>query len=177
MKALGEVLLEVAGILERGPVRWPVVRLGEREPIPWLLRLSVLRRDDYRCKICGTYDPTGAFLELDHCLPWSAGGPDDSDNLRTLCRPCNQRRSNFDDGADRTRRLPTTWWCAECWAEPAARNAWADGTDLNRAPFVADSTVLAYCAWCMTEGYTDQPLTGAYARLIAGISDASRSAG
>jgi hypothetical protein len=178
MRPLSDTVEEVLDHLRRRPQRWPIARLGEREPIPWLLRLSILRRDDYRCKTCGWYDPTGTTLELDHCLPWSAGGPDDSENLRVLCSGCNQRRSNFDDGAERTRRLPTTWWCMSCWSdEPAFRQPWADGTDLSTAPLVRDPLTLAWCAWCWASDYTDQPLTGHYARLVSIQWQPSRSAG
>lgn len=165
MRLIADILPDVLDILERGPRRWALVRTGEREPIPWALRLSVLIRDDYRCKTCGWRDDTGASLELDHCLPWSAGGPDTSDNLRVLCSSCNQRRSNYDDGAHLTRRLPTTWWCMSCWSEPGRpRPIWQDGTDLGAAPLVTEPSFLAFCAWCRTENYTDREAAMAAAR-------------
>lgn len=173
---ISEAMQGLLDRLERGPQRWPIARVGEREPIPWLLRLSIMRRDDYRCKTCGWRDEAG--IELDHCLPWSAGGSDDSDNLRVLCSPCNQRRSNFDDGAHLTRRLPTTWWCASCWnADSRGRMPWADGTNLGAAPRVVDPTTLAYCATCDESDYTDLPLIGDWrARLAAVLPPATVTA-
>lgn len=94
--------------VDRGK-RWPIVRTGERDPIPWLLRWSIIDRDGLACKACGIYLPDGPF-ELDHCIPWSAGGPDDSDNLRALCVRCNQDRSNFIDEAHLENLRPTTYY-------------------------------------------------------------------
>lgn len=156
--------------------RWPVIRSGERDPIPWMLRLSIYRRDDFTCRQCGdAFDqPWGMeYLELDHCIPWSAGGPDDSDNLRTLCRHCNQRRSNYIDHAHATNYRPTTWWCNECWTEEGQRGYrpfWKDGTDLNTAPLVggdeSSEWVLAYCAWCRFHSFTDRLLIGEAGREL-----------
>lgn len=171
MRHISECLSEVLERFKRGPQRWPIARLGERESIPWMLRLSILRRDDYRCKTCGWYGDPG--LELDHCLPWSAGGSDDSDNLRVLCSPCNQRRSNFDDGAHLTRRLPTTWWCMSCWTTPDGRGPWADGTDLSRAPLVEEPETLAFCATCGMTDYTDLPLIGDWRTRLVDVLPAA----
>ena len=71
--------------------RWPVVRSGPRTLIPRDVRVAVYKRDRFRCSFCGeTWN-----LTLDHIVPWSAGGSDDPSNLRTLCRDCNERRSNY----------------------------------------------------------------------------------
>jgi len=72
--------------------RHQVVRTGEREPIPRLVRWLVWHRDRGRCQGCGRDD---VQLELDHVTPWSASGSDDSTNLRLLCRRCNTDRSNY----------------------------------------------------------------------------------
>lgn len=158
--------------------RHPVTRRGDRDPIPWLVRLSVARRDGFNCRACGHHMPEMVGMEIDHILPWSAGGGDHSSNLRTLCSPCNQRRSNFDDGAHTSATAPTTWWCSTCWLAPEVeaeqpddfldnyahmqrtrRPIWGDGTDLSRPPFVRDPSTLAYCAWCWGYGYTDLAFT------------------
>jgi len=85
-------------------VREPVVRHGERPPLHPAVRRAVLLRDGYRCRWCGN----GGLLEIDHIVPWSAGGSDRSDNLRTLCQACNQHRSNYPDAAAPVR----VQWCA-----------------------------------------------------------------
>lgn len=56
------------------------------------LRWRILKRDNYRCVICGRSPATTPNLELevDHIHPVSRGGTDHESNLRTLCRDCNQ---------------------------------------------------------------------------------------
>ena len=62
---------------------------GESRPaIPLGLRIEVLARDGHACQVCGAEDR----LTLDHIVPYSQGGPDTAENLRTLCRRCNARR-------------------------------------------------------------------------------------
>lgn len=54
------------------------------------LRTVVLERDAYRCVFCEDwYD-----LEVDHIIPESLGGPTALENLQTLCRPCNRKKSD-----------------------------------------------------------------------------------
>lgn len=103
-----------AGIFPTGE-RFPVVRTGEREPIPYQLRSAVWLRDKGICQKCGVRNPKP--WQLDHIVPWSAGGTDDSTNLRVLCEPCNQNRSNYDDATTFARR-PVTWWCHRCYSDP-----------------------------------------------------------
>lgn len=161
--------------VDRGK-RWPVIRSGQREPIAWLLRWSIIDRDGLTCKSCGIYLPEGPF-ELDHCIPWSAGGPDDSDNLRALCVRCNQDRSNFIDEAHLENLRPTTYWCVDCWTfeNHRSRHHWRDLTDLNLAPFVGDGhqpTELVWCAHCHYYSTSDVYLLGAAGRKL--IEDATR---
>jgi 5-methylcytosine-specific restriction endonuclease McrA len=63
----------------------------ERGPIKLGVRYDVLKRNRFRCVICGASpatDPT-CQLHVDHILPRIAGGPESSENLRTLCARCN----------------------------------------------------------------------------------------
>lgn len=55
------------------------------------LRYKVLSRDRFRCIICGrspAKDPS-VELHVDHIHPWSKGGQNTEENLRTLCFDCN----------------------------------------------------------------------------------------
>lgn len=55
------------------------------------LRYAVLRRDRFRCVLCGVSPATAIDCELhvDHIIPVSRGGLATLENLRTLCLPCN----------------------------------------------------------------------------------------
>jgi 5-methylcytosine-specific restriction endonuclease McrA len=53
------------------------------------LREALLSRDGYVCVLCGGYGN-----EADHIVPRSKGGADHIDNLRVLCRTCNQRKGD-----------------------------------------------------------------------------------
>ena len=53
-------------------------------------RYDIMRRDGFRCKLCGRSADDGANLEVDHILAVSRGGKSTDNNLRTLCRECNQ---------------------------------------------------------------------------------------
>jgi len=62
---------------------------AKRKPIKPSLRFEILKRDDYRCQMCGVTAKDGATLEIDHITPVSKGGGNDADNLQVLCRDCN----------------------------------------------------------------------------------------
>jgi hypothetical protein len=63
----------------------------------WRLRFLVMRRDDFKCCVCGgspALQP-GLVLHVDHIRPWSRGGETTLDNLQTLCEQCNIGKSNL----------------------------------------------------------------------------------
>ena len=54
------------------------------------LRRQVIRRDGFRCVLCGR---VGKF-HVDHVKPLFSGGSEtDPDNLRTLCRTCHVEKN------------------------------------------------------------------------------------
>ena len=57
------------------------------------LRFDILKRDGYRCQICGRTAAEGARLEVDHKVPVAAGGLTVPENLWTLCHDCNNGKS------------------------------------------------------------------------------------
>lgn len=61
----------------------------EREKMTPSLRYSILRRDGFRCVLCGASVDDGAKLHVDHIMPVSKGGKTEPSNLRTLCDRCN----------------------------------------------------------------------------------------
>lgn len=71
----------------------------ERNPINptgLTLRYRILRRDGYRCQMCGRDASDGVKLEVDHKIPRSRGGTDTEVNLWTLCFDCNRGKRDYD---------------------------------------------------------------------------------
>lgn len=63
-----------------------------RKSISTTLRYEVLKRDNFRCKLCGSGAENGIRLEVDHIIRPIKGGKNEIGNLRTLCTPCNVGR-------------------------------------------------------------------------------------
>lgn len=79
-------------------------RKRQRGAMTKKLRYSVLKRDGFRCVLCGRGIADGArCLEVDHIQPVSKGGRTELPNLRTLCFDCNRgKRDEWDpDGSER----------------------------------------------------------------------------
>lgn len=58
------------------------------------LRFFVLKRDKYRCQLCGRSAKDGVTLEIDHKVARAKGGTDVPANLWTLCFDCNRGKSD-----------------------------------------------------------------------------------
>jgi len=67
---------------------------GERAVITDSIRYDVMKRDGFRCVLCGMSAKDGAILHVDHIIPVSKGGKSTMSNLRTLCEKCNMGKSN-----------------------------------------------------------------------------------
>ncbi len=64
------------------------------------LRYEILRRDGFRCQICGSEQSDGVKLQVDHIVPVSRGGRTEPSNLRTLCDRCNLGKSDRIENQD-----------------------------------------------------------------------------
>lgn len=55
-------------------------------------RFAILQRDKFRCRICGVAASDGEHvrLEVDHIIPRSKGGGNETGNRWTLCFECNR---------------------------------------------------------------------------------------
>lgn len=76
--------------------RWHQLReFGPRRSVDLAvgLRFDVFNRDGFRCRYCGRGPEQGVYLEADHVIPRSAGGPDSMANLVTACWDCNRGKS------------------------------------------------------------------------------------
>lgn len=60
-------------------------------------RFLVMKRDNFKCCMCGRSPATtlGLELHIDHIIPWQKGGETVFDNLQTLCSDCNLGKSNL----------------------------------------------------------------------------------
>lgn len=60
------------------------------------VRFAVLKRDNYRCQLCGrSAQDHGVVLEVDHKMPLAKDGKTTMTNLWTLCFDCNRgKRDN-----------------------------------------------------------------------------------
>lgn len=67
--------------------------MAERKPISKKLRFEIFKRDFFKCQYCGSAPPT-VVLEIDHIIPVSKGGGNQSDNLLTACFDCNRGKSD-----------------------------------------------------------------------------------
>ena len=54
-------------------------------------RMRILKRDNYRCRVCGRSPNDHVDLELHvhHIRPWALGGATEDGNLVTLCHTCH----------------------------------------------------------------------------------------
>lgn len=66
----------------------------ERAKMTDSLRYDILKRDGFRCQLCGATAKEGAKLHVDHIIPVSKGGKTVASNLRTLCDRCNMGKSD-----------------------------------------------------------------------------------
>ena len=76
---------------KRGRIQWALKdpRFKARgKQVQGALRLSILKRDAFRCVLCGA-DAKATCLEVDHIIARCNGGTNEPDNLRTLCHECN----------------------------------------------------------------------------------------
>ncbi|MEK7541638.1 MAG: HNH endonuclease signature motif containing protein [Patescibacteria group bacterium] len=70
-------------------LRKPIRASEYRRGISLKIRCNVMKRDNFRCALCGR-DSKEATPEVDHIVPVVKKGTNDMDNLRILCRECNR---------------------------------------------------------------------------------------
>ena len=62
-----------------------------KRKVPLGIRFTVLKRDCFKCVLCGVSPATSVTcnLHVDHIVPLAEGGGNEITNLRTLCDSCN----------------------------------------------------------------------------------------
>jgi hypothetical protein len=101
-KELAETRIEISDMLRpqvcvrTGPVGFVIASNLPRgtfnhAPSP-KLRMKILKRDDYRCRVCGrrSADHVDVELHVHHIRPWANGGVTVEENLITLCHTCHK---------------------------------------------------------------------------------------
>ncbi len=80
---------------EGPPAEW---KARERSKLNSAVRYLILKRDTYRCQLCGAsaVDQNGVRLEVDHRVPIEKWGRTVEDNLWTLCQTCNRGKHTQD---------------------------------------------------------------------------------
>ena len=64
--------------------------ISKKVPSP-KIRMDILKRDNFRCRICGRSPDDNVDIQLDvhHILPYAKGGLTHEENLITLCHTCH----------------------------------------------------------------------------------------
>lgn len=149
--------------LARSNERLPVIHRAEDRRLDRRIREAVLQRDGYACQWCKAHIRVTTNFEIDHIIPWSAGGTNATDNLRTLCAYCNQERSNFrTDSEIATARL-IIQNCPRCYDRHYVS---AKDSETGEAHFVYefpevtvissdDKAVPVWCRTCRTHSATN----------------------
>ncbi len=75
-------------------------RERERQKMTKSLRYYIMKRDNFKCQICGRTQEDGVKLEVDHKKPIAKGGKTEPDNLWTLCWDCNRGKADKYDEDD-----------------------------------------------------------------------------
>ena len=73
----------------------------QRSQMTQTLRYDVMKRDHFRCVLCGRSADDGVKLHVDHIVPVAKGGKTVMSNLRTLCEDCNRgKRDKYDENGE-----------------------------------------------------------------------------
>jgi hypothetical protein len=80
-------------LIQKSPDENAIARI---RTVPLGLRYDILKRDCFKCLLCGDSPATNpkCILHVDHIIPFSQDGKTAKENLRTLCLSCNQGKSN-----------------------------------------------------------------------------------
>lgn len=63
--------------------------MAPRRQLSTRARLDLFLAHKGRCASCTLPIPPGKGWDIDHIIPLAIGGPDTTDNMQILCRPCH----------------------------------------------------------------------------------------
>ena len=71
-------------------------KINRRKNINYNTRYAILERAGFKCQCCGIkpLKDNNVILHIDHIIPQSLGGSDETDNLQVLCNKCNISKQN-----------------------------------------------------------------------------------
>jgi len=83
--------------VKKGVYRYDPNLVNETElwDFPPKIKEEILKRDGYRCVVCGRGIEDGVELVVDHIKPKDKGGTNDIDNGQTLCMEHNLMKKNY----------------------------------------------------------------------------------
>lgn len=116
-------------LAKRGMSIWDY-RLIDDSDVPYDLRYRVLAESDRRCALCGV-TPKERPLDVDHIIPRTRGGTNDTANLQVLCSRCNRAKGNRDTRDFRVTTSESQSGCPFC--PPEVEERAIDATPLVRA--------------------------------------------
>jgi len=97
-KALEKFVMQMNGeIVDRKYISNLKVVNNNPRAINYRTRFLIMRRDNFKCRICGaspSIDPS-IVLHVDHVVPCAKGGTANFENLQTLCSRCNLGKSDL----------------------------------------------------------------------------------
>lgn len=74
------------------------------------MRKVVMQRDKYLCQSCSTPDSPKIATVVDHEIALMNGGTNDYDNLRALCNPCHDAKTEHDKGRKSKQQIGEDGW-------------------------------------------------------------------
>jgi hypothetical protein len=96
-----------------------IIHLQDNKPLGWnKLRELVWERDGHTCRVCGLdMRNIKAWYDCGHIIDRLRGGPDELDNLVTMCVYCNQNKPLHDTREDYEQWLRAGYWRTEVISE------------------------------------------------------------
>lgn len=86
------------------------------------LKKLILKRDGYKCVICGRSEKEGYELHVDHIIPKDKGGKATLENGQTLCSICNFRKKNYNQTESGKRMFLRLWEMANNLDDEKTKN-------------------------------------------------------
>jgi len=85
-----------SGRIDYDHLKKPIKAKELRKGISLAIRYKILKRDAFRCVLCGQ-NATRASLVVDHIISIVRGGDNSEENLRTLCSACNHGKMIYEN--------------------------------------------------------------------------------